>query len=367
MTRLAALAAVGTSVWLDYISRDLLASGELARLIAEDSVTGLTSNPTIFEKAISGSALYDEAIRAAVAEGLDDDAVFERLAIADLQEAADLLRPIYEATEGVDGYVSFEVSPDIAHDTTATIAAGRRLFAAMDRPNVLIKVPATKEGVPAIQQLLYDGINVNVTLIFSVERYLEVMDAYLAALEARRWAGWKIDRIASVASFFVSRIDTAVDQLLADRNRPDLLGRAAIANAKVAYARFVERFSGTRFAELAAKGARVQRPLWASTSTKNPAYRDVRYVEELAGPHTVNTMPLATLEAFRDHGEARRAVDDNLAEAQAVLAALASEGIDLAAVTRDLEADGVRQFADSFARLRATIRAKRTAIGVRAG
>jgi transaldolase len=339
------LTALGQSVWLDYIRRGMLESGELATLIRDHSVRGVTSNPTIFEQAIGGSEDYDDALEDLAAAGATAGDAFEKLAIQDIQRAADLFRAIYDESGGADGFVSLEVSPELAHDTQATLEEARRLWAVTDRPNLMVKVPGTPEGIPAIEQLLSEGVNVNVTLLFSLEGYERVMEAYLAGLERRVAAGQPVDRVASVASFFVSRVDTAIDAELearirattdpreADRLRA-LRGKAAIANAKLAYRRFQEIFGGERFTALRARGARVQRPLWASTSTKNPEYRDVIYVEELIGPDTVNTMPLATVHAFADHGEVTRTVDADLDGARADLAALEQVGIELARVTQ---------------------------------
>lgn len=363
------LSELGQSVWLDYIRRGMLESGELERMLGEYALRGVTSNPTIFEQAIAGSGDYDDALERLAGEGLTAEEVFERLAVEDIQRAADLFRAIYEESGGRDGFVSLEVSPELADDTEATLAAARRLWAAVDRPNAMIKVPGTDAGIPAIEQLLFEGINVNTTLLFSLESYERVMDAYLTALERRLAAGQAVDRIAAVASFFVSRVDTAVDALLEAQlpaiAEPDrrmhlqsLRGRAAIANAKLAYARFREVFGTERFARLAQQGAHVQRPLWASTSTKNPSYRDVIYVEELIGPDTVNTMPLATLEAFADHGVVRRTVDADVDRARADLAALAEAGVDLADVTRRLQAEGVEKFAASYRSLLESVEQK---------
>ena len=360
---------LGQSVWLDYISRELLESGELERMIREWDLRGVTSNPSIFEQAIGKGADYDEAIERLAADGLSAEQVFEHLAITDIQRAADLFRDVYEEAGGHDGFVSHEVRPSLAHDTEATLAEARRLWEEADRPNVMIKVPGTEAGIPAIEQLVAEGVNVNITLLFSLASYEQVMEAYLRGLERRVAAGEPIDHLASVASFFVSRVDTAVDAELEKRLESEteegrkalarsLIGRAAIANAKLAYQRFTEVFGSERFARLKEKGARVQRPLWASTSTKNPAYRDVVYVEELIGPHTVNTMPLATLEAFADHGIARRSVDTKLDEARAELAALRELGIDLDAVTAQLQTEGVEKFEKSFASLIQTVEQK---------
>lgn len=353
------LHAQGQSVWLDYIRRGILGSGELAEMIGRYDLRGVTSNPSIFEQAIGKSDDYDAALERLAADGADGNAAYEALALEDIRDAADLFRPVFDAAGGHDGFVSLEVSPELAHDTAGTLAEARRLWAALDRPNAMIKVPGTDEGLPAIEQLIADGVNVNVTLLFSLAGYEKVMEAYVRGLERRAQAGQPLGHVASVASFFISRVDGAVDAQLealardaSDDARRDhlkgLMGRAAVANAKVAYARFQEVFSGPRWAALEAQGAKVQRPLWASTSTKNPAYRDVLYVEELVGPHTVNTMPLNTVEAFADHGVARRTVDEDVEGARAVLRELAAQGIDLDAVTEELQRDGVDKFAVSF-------------------
>lgn len=350
MNPLKSLAEQGQSPWYDMISRDMLRSGELARMVEADGLKGVTSNPSIFEKAITKGASYDPALREALAEGVrDPKELFERLAVPDIRETADILRPVFDASGGADGFVSMEVSPTLAKDSNGTAAEAKRLFAAVGRPNVMIKIPATREGLAAISDTVAAGIPVNVTLIFSIERYLAVMNAYLAGLERRAAAGEPLSPVASVASFFVSRIDAAVDaQLPADS---PLRGRIAVANAKTAYRLFSQIFSGDRFKTLAAKGGRIQRPLWASTGTKNPSYRDVVYVEELIGPNTVNTIPPATWEAFRDHGVVNRTIDSGADDARRTLEELARRGVDLAALTDSLEADGVRSFADSFAAL----------------
>ncbi len=353
---------LGQSVWYDYIRRGEIVSGDLKRLIDEDGLSGVTSNPSIFEKAIAGSRDYDEAIRTLVGEGREAPQIIERLAVEDIQQAADLFGPTYDSTGGRDGFVSIEVSPTLAHDTGGTVAEARRLFAEVNRPNVMVKIPATKEGLPAIEQMLAEGVNINITLLFAVERYLEVANAYLAALEKRAGEGKPVNRLASVASFFVSRIDTLVDQQLgarlqdartpAERGKIEgLLSKVAIANAKQAYQEFLKIFSNSRFKPLAEKGARVQRVLWASTSTKNPKYRDVLYVENLIGAETINTMPAATIAAFRDHGKARATIEEGLEESGRVLAQLAEVGLDLRQVTQKLEADGVVAFARDFDKL----------------
>ena len=361
MNPLKELAAEGQSIWLDYIRRNLIRSGELKRMVEDDGIRGVTSNPTIFEKAIAGSTDYDEALHALLAKDPNADVgkLYEPLAIEDIQMAADVLRSVYDATNGDDGYVSLEVSPHLAHDTEATIHEAKRLRAAVNRPNVMIKVPGTPEGVPAFEQLIADGVNVNVTLMFSMAHYEAVARAYVNGLE--RCANPA--EVASVASFFVSRVDTAVDRALESLGTPQalsLLGKIAIANSKMVYQRFLQIFHGEGFAALRQRGARVQRPLWASTGTKNPKYSDVLYVENLIGPETVNTLPPETLNAFKDHGRIiRDAVRENLDEAAAALGRLKAVGIDLNAITEKLQQDGVAAFAASFDQLMAALEKKR--------
>jgi transaldolase len=362
MNRLQALRDAGVSIWLDTLSRELLDSGHFARLIADYAVTGATSNPTIFAKAIRGSDRYDDQLRAAVVSGVrDPQELFFELALEDVRRAADLLRPTFEAGGGGDGFVSFECTPDLADDTQATIAQALELWGRLGRPNVMIKVPATAAGVPAIEELTARGVNVNVTLLFSVARYEQVIDAYMRGLERRVASGEPVRAIASVASFFVSRVDAKVDQLLpADSS---LRGRVAIANARFAYARYLDRFSEDpclaedRWLALREAGARPQRPLWASTGTKNPAYSDVLYVEKLIAPDVVNTMPEATLQAFADHGGVGQAVSI-AGQAGAMLRRARAAGIDLDAVTAELEREGVRSFRDSYRELLGCIEAK---------
>jgi transaldolase/glucose-6-phosphate isomerase len=349
---------VGQSVWLDNISRRLITSGALKQLIDEDGISGITSNPTIFEKAISHGTDYDDAMRELIRQGKSDAEIYDALTISDVQSAADVLRPVFEAAHGVDGYVSIEVSPKLAYDTAGTVADARRLFAAVNRPNLLVKVPATREGLPAIRQLLSEGINVNITLMFSMEHYEVVAEAYLAALEARVRQGLPLGSVASVASFFVSRVDTLVDKLL-EGKADALRGQIAVANSKLVYQRFKEIFGSERFKALAAQGARVQRVLWASTSTKNAAYSDIVYVQTLIGPDTVNTLPDETIVAFRDHGQARATIEDDLDKARAAFKALAELGIDMRAVGEQLSKEGVDKFAQSFDKLFAVIAARR--------
>jgi transaldolase len=364
MNPLLQLRAHDQSIWLDYIRRDLLASGGLERLVREDGLRGVTSNPTIFEKAIAGSADYDGAIRRLLAGARDLDAqgLYERLAIDDIQRAADILRSVYDETDGADGFVNLEVSPRLAHDTVRTIDEARRLWAAVARPNLLIKVPGTRAGLPAIETLIGEGINVNVTLMFSLTHYEAVAQAYLRGLRRHP----QLRRVASVASFFVSRVDTAVDKALDAIGTPEALalrGTLAVANARMTYARFREIFHGEAFADLRRRGARPQRPLWASTGTKNPAYSDVLYVEELIGPETVNTMPPATMDAFRDHGRVRG--DTLLGNARATTEAferLRAVGIDFDRVAETLQTEGVAAFAASSDALLAALEAKRAVV-----
>jgi len=360
---LVVLGELGQSPWYDYITRELVTGGALERLIREDGLLGMTSNPTIFEKAVAGSSLYDEDIRALSGEGRDAKAVFEALAVADVQAACDLFRPVYDRTGGHDGLVSLEVDPTLAHDSEGTLAEARQLWAAVNRPNAMIKIPGTLAGLPAVTRALAEGINVNVTLLFSVARYRQVIEAFLAGLEQRAAAGGALDRVASVASFFVSRLDGKVDGLL-DQIAPHhaLRGTAAIANACHAYAAFQQAFAGPRWDALAAKGARVQRPLWASTSTKDPAYPDVYYVEALIGPDTVNTLPPATFDAYRHHGTPAVRIHGGVDRCQAQLTALREAGIDLDEITRALEAEGVASFTTSYQQLIAGIESKAGAL-----
>lgn len=357
MTKLHELNRLGQSVWYDNIRRGLLDSGELATFV-EAGVTGVTSNPSIFEKAIAGSDDYDAALATLVAKDRPVVELYETLAIKDIQRAADVLRPVYDQADGLDGYVSLEVNPKLAHDTQGTIADARRLFATLDRANVMIKVPATPAGVPAIETLIGEGININVTLIFSLAQYRAVAEAYISGLERRSVSGKDLSGVASVASFFVSRIDTAVDRALNDIGNRTVQGKIAIASAKAAYVQFKEIFAGERWERLAAQGARVQRPLWASTSTKNAAYPDTIYVDTLIGPHTVNTVPPVTLDAFRDHGTVALTLEVGADRAVAQLAQLADLGLDLGAITQKLQDDGVAAFARSFESLLDSVQEK---------
>jgi transaldolase / glucose-6-phosphate isomerase len=347
MTILHDLALQGQSIWLDYIRRGFLDSGEMNDLV-EQGLRGVTSNPAIFQKAITSSTDYDAVIERLVEEGTVVSDIYEHIAIQDIRRCADILRPVYERTDGYDGYVSLEVNPNLAYDTEGTVMEARRLSSMVDRPNVMIKVPATPAGIPAIETLIGEGININVTLMFSLDHYEATALAYISGLEKLAATHVDYSRISSVASFFISRVDTAVDKQLADLGKSDLKGKTAIANAKIAYARFQELFSGPRWERLAASGARVQRPLWGSTSTKDPSFPDTLYVDELIGPDTVNTLPLETLTAVLDHGSTAHTVNQNVEEARAHLAQLADLGIDLDAITEQLQIDGVKSFSDAF-------------------
>jgi transaldolase len=374
MDRLQQLHDAGQSIWLDFIDRSLLRSGELARRIDRDSLTGMTSNPTIFEKALAEGAAYDAQLSGASPD-LSAWELFELIETDDVRAACDIFRPVHEKAKGVDGYVSIEVSPGAAHDVEDTITEARRLWSVVGRPNVMIKVPGTPEGAKATRRLVAEGINVNITLLFSVDAYATIIEAYLSALEERASRGLPLSSIAAVASFFVSRVDTEAEKRLdavvaANPARAEetkaFRGRVAVANAKLAYALFRERFSGARWDALAARGARVQRPLWASTSTKNPAYRDVLYVEDLIGPDTVNTMPPATITAFADHGVVERTVDTHIDEERALLAKLEAFGVSLPSITDTLLRDGLASFEKSFDSLVAGLQAKRRTLGATA-
>jgi transaldolase / glucose-6-phosphate isomerase len=375
--RLAELAALGQSVWLDYISRSLIAGGGLQRLIDQDGIAGMTSNPSIFEKAIGGGGEYSDEILALARQGHDGPQIFDRLAVADVQAACDVFMPVYVGSSGEDGFVSLEVSPTLARDTERTISEARRLFAAVDRPNVMIKIPGTVEGLPAIRACLAAGLNINITLMFSMAHYEAVVEAFMSGLEDRLAAGGTVRGVASVASFFVSRVDTLVDTMLderlaqagdGDRERIEACkGKLAVANSKLVYERFQQLFATPRWQRLAAAGAKVQRVLWASTSTKNPAYSDTLYVDELIGPHTVNTLPEATLAAFKDHGAPRRTVDQGYDAARALLDELASVGIDVGAVTERLQVEGVALFMKAFDAVLAIVERRRRELLAGAG
>lgn len=358
------LEAFGQSIWMDYIRRRTVTSGELRRLIEEDGVSGVTSNPSIFQKAIAESNDYDESIRTLTQAGKTSAEIYELLTVEDIQSVAGLLRPTYDRTDGRDGFVSLEVSPELAHDTDGTIQEARRLWSKVSRPDTMIKVPATLEGLPAIRQLTGEGININITLLFGLPRYREVVDAYLSGLEHLAARGAPLQRVASVASFFLSRIDVKVDPVLEKMMKTGgpqagiaarLHGQTAIASAKVAYQMYQEIFASDRFKKLAERGARTQRLLWASTSTKNPAYQDTKYMEALIGPDTINTVPMETLNAYRDHGRPAQSLDQQVAEAYQVLDDLPAVGINLDSVTQQLEDEGVEKFDTAFHQLMAAL------------
>jgi transaldolase len=358
-SRLHQLSKLGQSVWIDFLSREMLRSGELARLIEEDAVVGVTSNPTIFQKALSTGDAYDEQLREALEDERDPKELFIRLAARDVGEACDLLRPVWDEGGGRDGYVSIEVDPTLAYETEATTAQAARLHGLIDRPNLFVKIPATKPGLPAIEDMIAKGKSINVTLIFSLERYVEVAEAYIRGLERLVAGGGRPATVASVASFFVSRVDTEADRRLDEIGGHDeLRGKLAVANAKLAYQRYKELFAGERWEFLAGKGATPQRCLWASTSTKNPEYPDTLYVDDLIGQETVNTMPEETIRAFQDHGTVRPTLEEGIDEAEAVFERIAAAGVDYDDVTETLEREGVDKFADSFAELLDGIRAK---------
>ncbi len=379
MNPLKDLEKFGQSIWLDYLRRNLVTSGELKRMIGEDGLKGMTSNPAIFEKAIVGGAEYTSDLEKLRSDSaLDAMAIYERLAIRDIQSAADVLRVVYDRTDGRDGYVSMEVSPYLARDTEKTLNEARRLWKTIGRPNIMIKIPGTVEGLPAIRQALGEGININITLLFAQQRYEEVAEAFMAGLEDFAARGGDLHRMASVASFFVSRIDTLIDSMVEQRlknastpSEQALLeripGKIAIANARLTYRKYQEIIATPRWKALAAKGARTQRLLWASTSTKNPKYRDVMYVEELIGPDTVNTIPTNTFEAFRDHGKARASLEENVEEAARSMAALGAAGISMKEVTDKLVDDGVRLFSEAFDTLLGAVGQKTSRAGANGG
>jgi transaldolase len=365
------LESFGQSIWMDFISRGTISSGQLQKWIEQDGVSGVTSNPSIFEKAITGGDDYDESIRTVTSKGIGSDEIFQALAIDDIQRVADLLRPMYDRTDGRDGFVSLEVSPGLAHDTTGTIAEARELWTRVNRPNVMIKVPATLEGIPAIHELTGEGINVNITLLFGLPRYRRVADAYLGGLETLAAKKKPLKPVASAASFFLSRIDTLIDPVLEKvmkRDHPQagiaerLHGQIAIASARVAYEMYKEMFSSDRFTRLANSGARTQKLLWASTSTKNPAYSDTKYVEALIGPDTINTVPVETLNAYRDHGHPEQTLDQEVHKAYQLLNKLPVVGIDLDAVTQQLEDEGIEKFIAAHGQLMASIKEKAVAL-----
>jgi transaldolase len=358
-SRLHQVSELGQSVWIDFLSRQLLQSGELERMMEDDAVVGVTSNPTIFQKAISAGDDYDEQLREVLAEEDDPKEVFLRLAVRDVQDACDVLRQVWDGGGGKDGYVSIEVDPNFAYDTDATIGEAQRLHELVDRPNCFVKIPGTRPGLPAIEEMIARGRNINVTLIFSLERHKEVAEAYIRGLERLAEAGGDLATVGSVASYFVSRVDTEADPRLDEAGHPELKGKLAVANAKLAYQNYNEIFSGDRWNALVEKGATPQWCLWASTSTKNPEYRDVLYVEDLIGAGTVNTMPRETIEAFQDHGEVALTLEDGIDEARQVFEQVAEAGVDYGDVTDTLEREGVQKFIDSFTQLLDGIAAKR--------
>ncbi|HEY1904515.1 MAG TPA: transaldolase [Myxococcaceae bacterium] len=375
MNPLKALGEQGQSVWLDFMRRSLITTGELQRLIDADGLKGLTSNPTIFQKAVEGSEDYDDLFREWAPKGASAGDVFEVLAIRDIGDAARTFRPVFEQTRHRDGYCSIEVTPTLAHDTKGTVVEARRLWQKLGVQNVMVKIPGTVEGVPAIEQCVAEGLNINVTLLFSQDAYVTVAEAYIRGLEQRAARGEDVSKSASVASFFVSRIDSLVEKTIASREKTatpqqralfdEVTGKVAIANAKQAYQKYKDLFSGPRWQKLADKGAKTQRVLWASTGTKNPKYSDVLYIEELIGPDTVNTIPPATLDAFRDHGKVRRTLDQGLDQADAVMRKLEQSGISMKAVTDQLVEDGVKAFSDSFAELISAVGSRLKAGGSR--
>ncbi len=366
-SKMMALLALGQSVWLDYLRRDMIQSGDLAARVA-DGLRGMTSNPSIFESAIGGSKDYDAALTGPAMRGKSDMDAFETIAVEDVRMAANVFRSVYDSTDGADGFVSIEVSPTLARDTQGSLNEARRLWREVGRPNVMIKIPGTREGWPAIEQALEEGININITLLFSVQHYKAVANAYLNAMDARIAAGKPVNRVASVASFFVSRVDSEVDKRLEKLGGAagSLLGQAAIANAKLAYELFGELFSGPRWTKIRDAGARVQRPLWASTSTKNPNYGDVRYIEGLIGPETINTVPPETLQLFEEHGVVRRTLVPNADDARTLLKQVAEAGVDFDDVTQTLEDEGIEKFEVSYRKLLGVIAGKRQALGVAA-
>ena len=360
-SRLHELAARGQSIWFDTLSRDLISSGELKRMMDDDAVTGVTSNPTIFQKALTGSDLYDDDIKKLLGSTNDASEIFFSLALQDIRDACDVLRPAYDASGAGDGYVSMEVEPGIAYDTGKTFDQVQWIAREVERPNLMIKIPATEPGLPAIEDSIAHGTSINITLIFSLQRYKAVVEAYLRGLERLVAGGGDPSRVASVASFFVSRVDTEADKRL--EGHPELQGKLAVANAKLAYQHYLETFSGPRWDYLEGKGATKQRCLWASTSTKNPAYNDVMYVEELIGPETVNTMPLETIEAFQDHGKVPGdTVLEGIDEARDLFVQLEKVGVSYDDVVETIEAEGVQKFADSFEQIKEEVRAKRGAL-----
>ena len=364
MNPLRDLEKFGQSVWIDNISRGMLKKGELKKMVEEDGITGVTSNPTIFQKAIGKGSDYDEQLKSLLSENSEMSAMelFEKLAVKDIQNGTDVLSDVYDKTKGNDGLVSLEVSPELAYDTEKTIEEARRLYKEVNRKNVMIKIPATQEGIPAIRQMIFEGVNINITLIFAQSVYEQVVEAYFSGLEDRVKEGKDISNITSVASFFISRIDTAVDDELSRINNEDLKGKIAVANGKLVYEKFQELFSSDRFKKLEAKGAKVQKVLWASTSTKNPAYLDILYVEELIGPKTVNTMPPATITSYKDHGKPEERLTKNVDEAKAQMKKLAELNVDFGVITRKLTEKGVELFSASFKELMQEIDKKKNEI-----
>ena len=371
--RLRELMKLGQSVWFDNIHRAMLNNGDLKRMVEEDDLRGVTSNPTIFEKAVTGSKAYDDQLEALIESGASVDEIYEAVVIEDITRGADILAPVYERTNKVDGYISLEVNPELAYDTEKTIEEAERLFKRVDRRNLMIKIPASAEGIPAIEESIYRGININITMMFSIPNYEQVAEAYIRGLERRKAEGKPVNSIGSVASFFVSRVDTAVDKQLeelaakaeSEEKREYILslrGKAALATAKLTYQRYKQIFHGPRFADLRAAGAMVQRPLWASTGTKNPHYSDLLYIDNLIGPETVNTVPPATYAAFEDHGTVRLTLEEGLDEAVQLFKELKEIGIDMDAVTAQLQKDGLAAFVKSFVELREAIEAKRAAV-----
>jgi transaldolase len=361
LSPLHAVNLAGQSVWSDQISRSMLDAGDLERRIADDAITGVTSNPSIFAAAIASGSAYDDQMQELAERGADSKEIVAALMTSDIARACDVMRPVWERTDGRDGHVSVEVDPELAHETESTIAEAREWVKRIDRPNLLVKVPATRAGVPAVRALIAEGISINVTLIFSIERYLEVMDAYIDGLEAFHSTGGDVSKVASVASFFVSRVDSEVDKRLEAAGAHDLRGVAAVANARVAYDEFLQKFRGARWEALAAKGARVQRPLWASTSTKNPEYRTTLYVDTLVAPHTVNTMPLETVDAYQQDGPATPPIvgPEETATARVMMRAIADAGVDMDDVFTQLETEGVSKFIDAWRASLADIEGKR--------
>jgi len=358
-SRLNQVAELGQSVWIDSLSREWLKTGELKRMMDEDAVTGVTSNPTIFQKAMAEGDWYNDQLRNVIAEENDVKEIFLQLAMSDIEEACDLLRPVWDEGDGKDGYISMEVDPNLAYDTAATIEEAARFHDWVDRPNLYVKIPATQPGLAAIEEMIARGRNINVTLIFSLERHMEVADAYIRGLERLVESGGDPTKVGSVASYFVSRVDTEADPRLDEAGRPELKGKLAVANAKLAYQNYNEKFSGPRWDALVEKGATPQWCLWASTSTKNPEYRDVLYVEELIGPGTVNTMPKETVEAFQEHGKVALTLEEGIDEARQVFEQVAAAGVDYDDVTDTLEREGVQKFIDSFAELFEGLESKR--------